>query len=82
MAGDPEQEAAYRAGDLRLFESGLFSDVVVGCGSRSWNLHRNILCTRSIWFQKAVGGQLMVSSAWDYTLFRHHRSAEILPGGQ
>ncbi|KAG6353626.1 hypothetical protein INS49_005334 [Diaporthe citri] len=60
MAGDPEQETAYRSGDLRLFESGLFSDIVVECGPRSWNLHRNILCTRSVWFETAITGSYVV----------------------
>lgn len=63
MAGDPKQEAAYRAGDLRIFESGLFSDIVVQCGPRSWNLHRNILCARSVWFKTAITGSYVVRSA-------------------
>lgn len=40
----------------RLLESGLFSDVTVRCGDRTWNLHKNILCSRSIWFEKALTG--------------------------
>lgn len=63
MPGDPKQEAAYRAADLRLFETSHFSDVLVTCGPRSWNLHRNILCTRSVWFEKAIAGSYVVSAA-------------------
>lgn len=63
MAGNNEQEAAYKAGDMSLFEFGHFSDVRVECGSKSWNLHRNILYTRSVWFQKTLCGTMMVSSA-------------------
>lgn len=61
MAGDKEQEAAYRTADLMLFESGRFADVLVTCGPRSWNLHKNILCTRSVWFEKALTGSYVVS---------------------
>lgn len=63
MAENKEQEAAYKAGDMSLFEFGHFSDVRVECGSKSWNLHRNILYTRSVWFQKTLCGPMTVSSA-------------------
>ncbi|KAI0531950.1 hypothetical protein GGR58DRAFT_507943 [Xylaria digitata] len=39
--------------DEELLMSGLFSDVTVKCGDRTWNLHRAIL-TRSPFFQKAL----------------------------
>lgn len=41
----------------RLLESGLFSDVAVKCKDRTWRLHKNILCSRSIWFEKALTGK-------------------------
>jgi hypothetical protein len=44
----------------RLLESGLFSDVTVSCGERTWKLHRNILCSRSTWFEKALTGNFEV----------------------
>lgn len=62
MAGDKEQEAAYRDADLMLFRSGRFADVVVTCGPKSWNLHKNILCARSAWFETALVGSYVVSS--------------------
>lgn len=40
----------------RLLRSGLFSDVKVKCGDTTWQLHKNILCTRSQWFEKALTG--------------------------
>ncbi|EGO54885.1 hypothetical protein NEUTE1DRAFT_125004 [Neurospora tetrasperma FGSC 2508] len=46
----------FLSSDEKLLESGLFSDVVVKCGDRTWNLHKNILCSRSIWFEKALTG--------------------------
>ncbi|KAK3343294.1 BTB/POZ protein [Neurospora tetraspora] len=46
----------FLSSDEKLLESGLFSDVTVRCGDRTWNLHKNILCSRSIWFEKALTG--------------------------
>ncbi|KAI0424305.1 hypothetical protein F5Y09DRAFT_324728 [Xylaria sp. FL1042] len=37
-----------------LFTSGLFSDVTVKCGDKTWNLHRNILSARCEYFRVAL----------------------------
>lgn len=63
MVEDKNQEAAYRAADLMLFQTGRFADVLVTCGPKSWNLHRNILCARSAWFETALTGSYVVSTA-------------------
>ncbi|KAK4164670.1 BTB/POZ protein [Cladorrhinum sp. PSN259] len=47
----------FLSADEQLFEKGDFSDVTVKCGDREWKLHRNILCTRSIWFNKCLNGR-------------------------
>ncbi|CAP65152.1 uncharacterized protein PODANS_5_7230 [Podospora anserina S mat+] len=47
----------FLSSDEKLLETGLFSDVVVKCGDKEWKLHKAILCTRSVWFEKALTGQ-------------------------
>lgn len=32
----------------------------VTCKDRTWNLHKNILCSRSVWFDKALNGNFKV----------------------
>ncbi|KAL2144202.1 hypothetical protein VTI28DRAFT_9493 [Corynascus sepedonium] len=46
----------FMSSDAKLLRSGLFSDVKVKCGDTTWQLHKNILCTRSQWFEKALTG--------------------------
>lgn len=46
----------------RLLRTGLFSDVTVKCGDRTWNLHKNIICSRCDWFKKALTGQFKEAS--------------------
>ncbi|RYO89313.1 hypothetical protein DL766_005153 [Monosporascus sp. MC13-8B] len=41
-------------GDEELLKTGFFSDVKVICGHETWDLHKNILCTRSTFFKKAL----------------------------
>ncbi|KAK0610665.1 BTB/POZ protein [Bombardia bombarda] len=54
--GRLKMENRFLSSDEKLLESGLFSDVTVKCGDKTWNLHKNILCSRSIWFEKALTG--------------------------
>ncbi|KAK4221137.1 BTB/POZ protein [Podospora fimiseda] len=50
------EQGRFLSSDEKLFESGLFSDVTIKCGDREWKLHKNILCTRSTWFERALNG--------------------------
>ncbi|KAK4113135.1 POZ domain-containing protein [Canariomyces notabilis] len=49
----------FLSSDEKLLRDGLFSDVTVKCGDRTWNLHKNILCTRSVWFERALTGRFL-----------------------
>ncbi|RYO84170.1 hypothetical protein DL764_009371 [Monosporascus ibericus] len=41
-------------GDKELLKTGFFSDVKVVCDDKTWALHKNILCTRRVFFKKAL----------------------------
>ncbi|KAF2868279.1 hypothetical protein BDV95DRAFT_610241 [Massariosphaeria phaeospora] len=38
----------------RLLASGEFSDFVITCGDKTWNVHKTILCPRSGFFARAI----------------------------
>ncbi|KAK7962147.1 uncharacterized protein PG986_002972 [Apiospora aurea] len=42
--------------DKELLETGNFSDVKLECGDKTWNLHKSIICSRCVWFQRALTG--------------------------
>lgn len=54
-------ENRFLSSDLQLLQTGLFSDVKVTCKDRTWNLHKNILCSRSQWFDRALNGHFVES---------------------
>lgn len=60
MSHDEAQEVAYRSADLNAMETGLFSDCVITCGPKTWNLHRVTLSSRSLWFERALNSQFQV----------------------
>ena len=39
-----------------LFDSGNFADFVIKCKSKTWNVHRAVLCPQSKFFQGACNG--------------------------
>ncbi|KAE9963535.1 hypothetical protein BLS_009204 [Venturia inaequalis] len=38
----------------KCFESGKYSDLVIRSGRRKFNVHKNVVCGQSEWFEKAV----------------------------
>ncbi|KAH8903751.1 POZ domain-containing protein [Coniochaeta sp. PMI_546] len=49
----------FLSADQKLLESGLFADVTVTCKDKTWQLHKNILCSRCVWFEKALNGNFV-----------------------
>ena len=48
------------ADQSKLWETGKYSDLVITCGGRKWNVHRNIVCLRSSFFAAACDGSFQV----------------------
>lgn len=46
-----------------LLGSGKYSDLTLTCGSRSWKVHKGVLCLQSDFFAKACDGDFRVSKA-------------------
>ena len=46
-----------------LLGSGKYSDLTLTCGSRSWKVHKSVLCLQSDFFAKACDGDFRVSNA-------------------
>ncbi|GAB1316963.1 hypothetical protein MFIFM68171_07173 [Madurella fahalii] len=58
----------FLSSDENLLRSGLFSDVTIKCGDRTWKLHKSILCTRSVWFEKALTGSFQEAQSGIITI--------------
>ena len=43
-----------------LYESGKYSDLIISCGEKQFNVHRNIVCTQCPWIAAACDGNFMV----------------------
>ena len=43
-----------------LYWSGKYSDLIISCGEKQFNVHRNIVCTQCPWIAAACDGNFMV----------------------
>ena len=43
-----------------LFDSGNFSDFVINCKTKTWKVHKAVLCTQSKFFESACHGSFIV----------------------
>ena len=46
-----------------LLGSGKYSDLTLTCGSRSWKVHKGVLCLQSDFFAKACDGNFKVGDS-------------------
>lgn len=60
MAIPNPQDADLRASDLKLLETGNFADAEIICQGKTFKIHKAVVCTRSVWFDKALNGPFEV----------------------
>lgn len=61
MADLELQDADLRASDLKLLDTGNLADAKITCGTRTFKIHKSVVCTRSVWFEKALAGAFEAS---------------------
>lgn len=66
MANPNGQDDSLRASDLKLLETGNFADTEIICRGKTFKVHKALICSRSVWFEKALNGGFAVRtiSAW------------------
>ncbi|CAK1364505.1 unnamed protein product [Cercospora beticola] len=58
-----------------LLGDGRYADLTVTCGQRKWRVHKNIVCTRCTFFEKAVDGRFAESKTDTVDLKDNHPNA-------
>ncbi|KAK2609394.1 hypothetical protein N8I77_002891 [Diaporthe amygdali] len=56
MTSQSREDASLRASDLKLLETGNFADIEIICRGRTFKVHKAVVCSRSLWFEKALTG--------------------------
>ena len=71
--------ARLMASNRKLLQTGKYSDLVIKCEGREWNVHRFIVCERSKFFATACDGPFLVSEALPhiYAVAIAHASAGV-----
>lgn len=62
MANPKPPDVDLRASDLKLLATGNFADAEIICGDKTFKIHKSVVCTRSVWFEKALTGGFEVSA--------------------
>lgn len=73
MQNPIDDRCRFHADDMKLLETGRFSDARILVGDRCWNVHKSIVCMRSGFLSKAFCGQ---SKAGEGEVFRIRNYAE------
>lgn len=53
---------SFASADKELLESGKYADAKIIAHDKTYNVHKNVLCTRSKWFRKVLDGAFRVGS--------------------
>lgn len=53
---------AFSSADKELLESGKFADAKIIANGKTYNVHKNVLCTRNKWFRRVLEGAFRVSA--------------------
>lgn len=56
-------DADLRASNMKLLETGNFADAELICGGKTFKIHKSVVCTRSVWFEKALAGGFEASTS-------------------
>lgn len=64
MAGPEPPDDDLRASNMKLLETGNFADAELICGDKTFKTHKSVVCTRSVWFEKALAGGFKASTSW------------------
>lgn len=51
----------FSAADKELLDSGKYADAKIVANGKTYNVHKIVLCTRSVWFRKVFEGAFRVS---------------------
>ena len=53
------------ASNESLWNSQMYSDLTIRCGSKEYKVHRSVVCPRSAFFAKACNGEFIVGISED-----------------
>lgn len=53
---------SFASADKELLESGKYADAKIIAHDMTYNVHKNVLCTRSKWFRTVLDGAFRVST--------------------
>lgn len=57
----------FSSADKELLRSGKYADAKIIANSKTYDVHKNVLCTRSKWFRKVLEGAFRVSFLLRYS---------------
>lgn len=59
----------FSSSDKELLQSGKYADAKIIANGKTYDVHKNVLCTRSKWFRRVLEGAFRVSTLMQQLLF-------------